>query len=224
MSDRLLIALHGLPIEWPDVPEIRIVPEPARRMRWLPAIAAAAAVLVLGFVGPVRDAVADWLGVGVVRVVEVDSVPPDLGTTLDLGTEVPIGSVDLEWPDALGDPAAAFTRAGEASLVWAPSDELPRVGDSGVGAILTRFEGTLDPFVEKSIGAGTTLTVVTIDGSRAYWIEGEPHSFAYLDADGRPVPTTARLAANALIWPSDGFTFRFESALGLDDVVALFGG
>jgi hypothetical protein len=202
-----------------------VEPVVRRRAPIVLRVAVAVVVIVLGLVGfvtPVRDAVADWLGIGAVRVEIVDALPDDLATTFDLGESVDVGSVDLGLP-GLGAPAAAFRRGGEVSVVWAPSDELPEVGATGVGAILTRFDGTLDPAVEKSIGAGTTLTIVTIEGVTSYWIEGAPHSFAYLDAEAAVVETTARLAGNTLIWEADGFTWRLESGLALEHVLTLFG-
>jgi hypothetical protein len=48
------------------------------------------------------------------------------------------------------------------------------------------------------------------------WIEGAPHTVAYLDADGRLVPDTLRLAGNALIWQLGEITLRLESRLPLN--------
>lgn len=221
MSDRLLAALRDLPIEYPEVPEVRLAPTAAPRRRLVPAVAIVAAFLVVGSITPVRDAVADLLGIGVVRVIEVERLPVDLGSTLDLGVEIEMPT-DLAWPAALGDPDAAFARDGELTLAWGPSARLPDVADTGVGAILTRFDGTLDPAVQKTIGEGTTLSIVTVDGRRAYWIEGAAHSIVYIGPDGEVIETSARLAGNVLIWEQDGHTFRFESSLGLDAVQALF--
>jgi hypothetical protein len=232
MSDRLLLALRELPVEWPAVPEVSAGTaanvEPGSVVRPSSFVlrltgAVAAVVVVVGFVAPVREAVADWLGIGVVRIELVEALPDDLGVTLDLGALVDVGSVDLPAPGALGEPSAAFVRDGEASLVWAPSDDLPEVVGSGVGAIFTRFDGSLEPGVEKSLGLASTLEVVTVRGERAYWIEGEPHSFAYRDADGHPIETTARLAGNTLIWEAGGYTWRFESGLAVEHVLPLFG-
>ena len=224
----LATALAGLQIDYPEAPEVDLaVIGKSRRplLRWAPAVAAAAAVMVLGFVSPVREAVADWLGIGIIRVEIVDELPPGLGEELDLGVAVdPDPSSGTVWPAGLGQPAGAFDRDGAVSWVWLPSADRPEVGSTGVGALLTRFEGTIDPGVQKSIGEGSTLQVVTLDGRRSYWIEGEPHSFVYLDGDGMPIVETARLAGNTLLWEADGFTWRFESGLGLEVVRDLLEG
>lgn len=220
MSDRLLTALRDLPVDWPETPPVRLRPLPGRRWRWVPSTIVAGMIVVLGFVGPVREAVAERLGIGVIRAVEVDRLPDDLGTNLDLGVRVE--STDLAGPEALGDPDGMFVRDGEVSSTWVASEALPEVTESGVGAIFSRFDGALHPVVEKAIGPSSTLRVVTFRGSRAYWIDGEPHALQYLDGSGRAVE--GRLAGNALIWQEAGFTYRFESVLGFDDVIALFEG
>jgi hypothetical protein len=226
VNDRLLIALRDLPVDWPEVPEVtvgaeRVARRPSVALRVAGAVAGTL-IAVVGLVTPVREAVADWLGIGVVRVEIIESLPDGLATTLDLGRQV--DSVDLVGPEDLPEPSAAFVRDGETSLVWVPSSDLPEVAGAGVGAILTRFDGAFDPAVEKSLGTASTLQVVSVDGAHAYWIEGEPHSFVYLDAEGRPIESSARLAGNTLIWERDGATWRFESGLDLAGALGLFEG
>lgn len=238
MTERSLVqALADLPIAYPDVPEIDLGAirqrRPARWVRWVPAAATLVILLVLGFVAPVREAVADWLGLGVVRIERVHEIPTGLGEELDLGAPidldgtVPSVAKGLIWPVGLGPPDAAFGREGESSYVWLPSDGLPEVGSTSIGALLTRFESVDDASAEKAIGTGSSLEVVSIDGVRAFWIEGAPHSFVYLDEEGNPITETARVAGNTLLWVSASSTWRFESGLGLDGVVELlevFGG
>jgi hypothetical protein len=225
----LTIALAGLSIDFPEVPDLdfafverRPTPVVARKLRWGIAVAAAVVMAVVAFVAPVREAVADWFGIGVVHIVEVGEVPRGLSDTLDLGEAIPISSVRMAWPDSLDRPAGAFVGATEVSLVWLPGADLPEVGTSGVGALLTRFEGSLEaPIIEKTVGEGSTVVSVTIDGSPGYWIGGEPHTFGYLDDRGEIAFGTIRLAGNTLLWEVGGVTYRFESALEMTDAVRL---
>lgn len=231
MNDRdLTMALADLPIDFPEVPELDFefiwVRSPAlrrvRMRRWAAALAVAVVVAVVAFIGPVREAVADWFGIGVVHILEVDELPEGLSGTFDLGESIPVGSVRIVRPESLGVPDAAFVGAVELSLVWLPDSDLPEVGSSGVGALLTRFDGSLDaPIIEKTVGAGSTIVSVIVGDAPGFWIEGEPHTYGYMDGEGEIVFGTVRLAGNTLLWEVDGVTHRFESGLPMDDAVRL---
>jgi len=69
------------------------------------------------------------------------------------------------------------------------------------------------------VDPGTRVETVTVQGRTGYWIEGAPHEFFYRDASGEVVPETLRLAANVLLWETNGITVRIESALARDEVV-----
>jgi hypothetical protein len=226
MTDRITDALANLSIDYPAVPEIdfgglKVPRHRVIRLRWALAPALIAAVMVLGFVTPVREAVADWLGIGVAHIVVVAELPPDLGVSLDLGEPVPVGLVDIAGPEALGEPDGAFARESAISLVWLPGPDLPRVGVPGVGAILTRFDGSIDVArIEKTVAAEGAVLATTVNGRLAYWIEGA-HSFGYLREDGTVIVETLRLSASALLWEHDGATWRLESGLDLESAIAI---
>jgi hypothetical protein len=226
MTERITNALANLPIDYPAVPEIDFdglrIPGPrVARLHRVLAPALVASVAVLGFVTPVREAVADWLGIGVAHIVAVGELPPDLGVRLDLGEPVPVGSADISRPEALGEPDGAFVRAGDISLVWLPGPDLPRVAVPGVGAILTRFDGSIDVArFEKAVGDEGAVVATAVSGRLAYWIEGA-HSFGYLREDGTVIVETLRLSTNALLWERDGATWRLESGLDMESAIAL---
>jgi hypothetical protein len=229
----LTIALADLAIEFPEVPELDFeftrLGSPARlpvwTLRWAAVVVVAVVVAVVAFVGPVREAVADWFGIGVVHIVEVDELPEGLSDSFDLGEAIPVDSVRMVWPDSLGRPDGAFVGATELSLVWLPETDLPEVGSSGVGGLLTRFGGSLEgPVVEKLVGGGSTVVSVTVGDEPGFWIEGEPHTFGYLDSQGEIVLGTIRLAGNTLLWEVGGVSHRFESGLPMADAVRLMEG
>lgn len=241
-DDRLTAALGdlGTATWWPEMPEVAVahshVPAPSRRhrIRRTVAVAIAALVVLAIVITPVREAVADWLGIGAVRIVEVDEIPAvsdevltGLGDELDLDTSALIGSFDIT-PDGLGSPDRLFIKdlgAGRLwviSAVWLPRDGLPEVGNSGVGALLTLFEGSLDrPVVEKSVGDNATVEIVRVNDFVGYWITGDAHTFAYVDPSGATIEESIRLAGNTLLWEIDGVSFRFESALDRAAAVAV---
>ena len=75
----LTTALADLAIEFPGAPDLeatftRLSAPPVRRpiLRRVVAVAIVAAFAMVVLVAPIREAVADWLGIGVIRIIEVD--------------------------------------------------------------------------------------------------------------------------------------------------------
>ncbi len=208
------------------------VEPPPRRPRWLVVVVSAVLTLVvlLSFPAP-RQAVADWLGIGAVRVIRTEQIPDGTGTELRLGREVSLGEArsrapfTILGPSSLGTPSSIY--AGEPSsdsvtLLWGPADRVPAVAATGVGVLLTEMPGSTDrAAIEKHLGPGTSLESTTVGDEAAYWIAGGQHQLQYLDGDGRVRLDTTRLAANTLLWEADGVTYRLESRLDLDASVEL---
>lgn len=201
-------------------------------------LGAAAAVVLVGLAVVLaapgsRHAVARWLGIGSVTVTYTGEVPAAAGRTYALGTPVPLAEAveraettgwRLAAPSAAGEPARAFVGrpAGGVNLVWAPSDELPEIGDSGIGLLLTAMAGTTDAGgMSKQATRGTTVQLVRVGDNPAYWIAGELHEVVITDAAGDPVRDSSRLAGNTLLWTEGDVTYRLESALGRDEAVDL---
>lgn len=206
------------------------------RIRPALAFAVAAAIVLVALVAAValpgsRTALARLLGVGAVRVTTGEVDLDSMASTLDLGTPTPVGdALDLAgdaFPDppvpGIGDPVLAFRdgRAGVVTLVWPAGGDLPDVAGpgsdtpTGAGLIVTAIPGVeVEPLVEKTVGAETTVTVVSVAGHRGYWITGNPH--AVDTGDGPP-----RRAGDTLVWADGGHTYRIESALGLDGTLEL---
>jgi hypothetical protein len=133
----------------------------------------------------------------------------------------------LEAPPSAGDPARAFSGrpAGAVTLVWPPSQGLPEIDDSGISLLLMAILGTTDAGgVSKQTGLGTSVELVRVGDSPAYWIAGEPHEVVVTDAEGDPVHDSSRLAGNTLVWTEGDVTYRLESALDRDEVVDLASG
>jgi hypothetical protein len=212
-------------------------PIPRRKPVVRVVVAAAVALLValaatLVAPGP-RHAVARWLGIGSVTVTYTDAVPAAVGRTYDLGTPTSLARAiqradaagwRLAAPGAAGDPARAFAGrpAGAVNLTWAPSAELPEIGDSGIGLLLTAMPATTDAGgISKMATRGTTIQLVRVGDEAAYWIAGQPHEVVLTDADGDVVHDSSRLAGNTLIWTDGHVTYRLESALDRDEAVAL---
>lgn len=202
------------------------------RSLWSEPVAAGAVAvgLLLGAVLVVspgaREAVADWLGVGGIRIEFGDRAPSPVATGLDLGERVTLseararapfpvlvpGLLDLGEPDEVYfDPLPG---EGQVSIVYEASPALPAARGTRVGLLVNEFRGGVDDiYFKKVAGPGTELEAVEVDGSPGFWIEGAPHILYYVDSNGAPVTETVRLAANVLLWEQGGVTFRVESAL-----------
>ena len=201
-----------------------------RRVVWIAAVVAT--VLVVYLVPAARQAVANLLDVAGIRI--------EFGSAPDLSppSKIPLGElVDLEAaqnavdfpilrPTVLDNPGSVHLlrwRLGtQVFLAWGASDQLPEVGDSGIGVLLVEFRADLDePFFSKLVQQGTTVDRVTVNGAQAFWLAGAPHVFMF-ETGGRDLAEdSTRLTGNVLIWEAEGITYRLESNLGLEDSLAI---
>ena len=237
-------------VDFPDTPDLaprvrqhlELAPSRASRpgfLGWRPAAFAAAAVFaalafLLTFSPATREAVADFLGIGGVRIEYGggESTRPPIARELDLGESATLDEArglvdfDIRIPTELGEPDEVYTLdfppGGAVSLVYAPRAGLPEAAETRVGAVLTEFRAELqsEVILKKLAGSGVEIDIVSIDGSEGYWIEGQ-HSVGYVDAEGQFREDTARLAGNTLIWVEDDVTYRLESALDKEAALSI---
>lgn len=203
--------------------------------------AAAVVVLVVAFsavvaISPgVRNAVAGWLGVRGIEIQRTPTPPPapirSLGAGLDLGRQATIQQAErasgftVRAPATLGPPDTVYVHplggeGDEIFLVYHPRPGLPESTETGVGALLSEFRGDVDRAFLKKIGSFTQTTFVKVNGNSGFWIQG-PHDVLYVDPDGNLVPDTLRLSGSVLVWEQGGLTYRLESALTLDQALAI---
>jgi hypothetical protein len=214
------------PQKWP----LRQPSRGGKRVLVVAAVAAAVAIAGVMAAPGSRDAVADWLGIGSVRVTYTGEIPDDTGHAYDLGSPVSLADAadratwPLAAPSGIGDPDGAFVGrpARSVTLVWAASAELPEVDESGIGLLIGAIPGVTDAgAVTKQATAGTTVELVRVGDSPAYWIAGDPHRLVVTDPDGLIVTDATRLAGNTLLWTDGDVTYRLESSLDRDQAVDL---
>jgi hypothetical protein len=209
------------------------------RSRLRVGLVAAAVVVVLGAltvaVSPAaRHAVADWLGIDGVRI-SFDHPSPSpsvaLGGDLALGRHTTLAAArrdadfHISVPAALGPPDEVFfgpyVAGGEVSLVYSPGAVLPESANTGVGALLTQFQGRIDrPSFRKFIEFGTGVEKVTVGGVDGFFINGAPH-LLYYDRTGDPLEEAPRLAGTVLVWQRDGVTYRLEAEVSKSRAVEI---
>jgi len=188
--------------------------------------------------------VADFLGIGGVRITIVPSPPTPsirpLGegllvgepTTLEAARRRVPWTVRIPTAPDLGTPQVYFGvgfPGGQVSLVYPAGPELPVTRETGVGLLLTEFRASLQepldqqPFIQKLVGSGTTIEAVTVNGHPGFWLSGAPHEIFYIGPNGEPIPDTIRLSGNVLLWQQGDVTFRLESALTKDEAIRIAG-
>ena len=233
-------------IEWPDAADVtrsvraaigddtprRVTP--ARVLAYAATVAAlVVAVSLLSFPG-VRTAVADFLGIGGVRI-DTGGPAPSPAAELDLGERTSLAraqesvAFEVRLPAALGRPDSVWldtgVAGGQVALAYEASPSLPAAPGTNLGALVTQFsDGQVSEVaLKKVIGSqpGTIYEPVTVEGQQGFWISGEPHVIAYLEADGDIRNETVRLAGNVLLWESGGVTFRIESTLPQSEAQAI---
>ncbi|MEX1157685.1 MAG: hypothetical protein WEC79_02000 [Thermomicrobiales bacterium] len=198
----------------------------AVRLGWATAALVVIVALVLSVSDSTRSTVADRLGLPGV------SISADPTATLSPGGELSIGEIAtlddaaLRSGDGLILPPEAVLGAPDAiyvldqdgtvqvSYVYLPRPNLPEVGGTGVGLLISQFDGsTNSSFIQKQLGPETTIELVEVGQQSGFWLTGGPHLFVYERPDGAIREETIRLAANVLLWEQDGKTLRIETTL-----------
>ena len=190
-----------------------------------------------------RSAIADRLGLKGVLIRWVDEVPTrepsQAGAQLLLGRLASLEEARAAVDFPVRVPAAAGfdvpqeiylldqDQGAMVSFVYPAGPGLPASDETGVGALLTQFQGEADRnLIEKGLlvdGAPEThLEAVTVGGGPGFWVSGAPHAFFLVCYDvGECRQERYRLAGNVLIWEQDGVTLRLESALPQEDALAI---
>jgi hypothetical protein len=149
----------------------------------------------------------------------------DLGQPLTLDEARARLNFAVVMPGALGPPDEVYLReapvGGQVALVYLPRPDLPATGTTGVGLLLTEFQGSFrgGTPIGKVLDPNTRLEDVTVQGVHGFWIDGDPHVFFYFDAQGRSEGENTRLAGNVLLWERAPLTLRLESGLTRDAAV-----
>lgn len=184
------------------------------RRHWRAATAVAVALL-LGIlaVSPAGARIAQWLGIGGVRIVQEvpqSTGPPDPAaadgfTEVDLDQARARVSFPLAVPADLGPPTRVLIGPADTvvSMVWAGGD--PIAPDGPVR--LDQLAGRPDPAVIKSYI--DDLEFPQVGGQTAYWLRA-PHPLVYTDQAGTDHTERSRTAGPTLIWQDGPVTFRLE--------------
>ncbi len=146
--------------------------------------------------------------------------------TLDEARKGVLFALQLPADPLLGPPDQAYlqqTQIGHAvTLVWGARPGLP-AGTTGVAALLTEFEGSLNPDqFQKVIGPGTSVTPVLIEGVTGYWLHGAEHFFVSpTQTSGNWDEQRVRLAGDTLLWNLGSVTYRLEASVSQEVAIRI---
>ncbi len=208
--------------------------------------------LVLAASPEARTAIAERLGVPGVTIWYVPIVPertPPVATPFDVSRTTPLpANVRQTFGERLGSLAEARGRVpftvlapthpdlgppdevylgarpvgGQLALVYLPGAGLPETPETGVGLLVTQFQGRLEPgLFGKGLPQGSRVEQVTVNGRPAYWISGRPHFFIYRDRSDAIADERIRLAGNVLLWEQGGLTLRIEGAIAREQAIQI---
>ncbi len=220
MSKRLEQTLQAIEIDVPDVdlwPAIagRLVPQ-RRSKRVSVAVAFLAVVVALFLLEPVRSTVSAWFGLGATTVTFDGSAPTGERSGLageTITAEVAAAELDggLPTSDALGVPDEWLrSEVQTVSGMWLPNAQLPEIGSSGAGAILS----IQNEFTMKTLASRDGVEFVMVAGEQGLWLPG-PHLVTTPDG-------VSEWTGNVLIWlGADARQYRLEVNLGRDAAIAI---
>jgi hypothetical protein len=204
--------------------------------RLAPVAATLAVILVAALLLTPRfaDALGHLLsipGVQIYQVPESPSARPNASAPTFAGKRVAtaaeasrVAGFAVRTPAALGDPSAIYVETAPArvTIVYASVKGIPTSPQAGVSAIVVEFKGTIETqIMAKAVGPGTTLDAVPLGAGVAYYLAGQPHQFFFRDPAGNLQPETLRLAGNTLLWEDDGFTYRLEAQVSMEEAVRI---
>jgi hypothetical protein len=217
----------GARLELPPAPNI--VPGvlarlPARHRRRYPArrtLAVALVALLLLAAGvmaapPSREVILRILGLHGVRIERVPHLPPRrTGARLGLGQRIPLADARR---------AATFTALlpqGSAVAYLGHDVAGGRVSLLQGRVLIIEFRGRSMPFIFKTVGPGTRVKQLQIDGNPGVYLSGAPHQVLFESQTGEIQADRVRVAGNVLIWQQGALTIRIEGTATLGQALAV---
>jgi hypothetical protein len=86
---------------------------------------------------------------------------------------------------------------------------------------LWQFRATPDIYLGKG-GTAVRVEETTVNGRFAYWVTGGPRILGAVTASGREINGVAiETDSEALVWESNGITYRLEGDLSLEQALAI---
>jgi hypothetical protein len=191
------------------------------------AVLALAALLATLAIPDARSALLRFLRIGGDRIELVDELPVvspnppelDLGRALGERVSLEVARRRVAFDLLELDEPPDLVYVGPRDTVWF------LFGTPGAVRLLVAQTPGADvdePFILKKLATtGTPVESLSVRGSRAYFLSGEPHVVMLVDEYGVAYPETARLARDVLVWEEGGRTVRLEGDLTETDALKI---
>jgi hypothetical protein len=190
------------------------------------ALLAAALLLIAAIAAAAR------LSIGAVTIRQEPSPPPTLPTsseTVGFGEPATLRRAAAELgapllvPSSLGEPGGVYVdrisaSSVRATLAWAPSASLPRIGGLPWGGVLQEFRGDAALATKILYGdAQGRVERITVRGESGYWLTGAHELDVVTGAGDQRLLVTG----NVVLWRSGDITLRLETALPKADALRI---
>ena len=149
----------------------------------------------------------------------VSQLPPPPSESVSLAEARRRAGFAIGTPAALAPPDevqvldVADGRPRVVSLLW-------RTTPAAVGVRLDEYDGQLDPYLYKRIGAPDVESVQLGDGGQGLWIP-TPHEVTYIDRTGATRTAQSRTAGPTLVWQAGAVMYRLEGNLTRDQAITI---
>jgi hypothetical protein len=219
-------------VQFPAAPQFAMPSAPPRVHRapvrpWLIAAAIALVIFIATLANPdARRAVADWLGIGSIRIDLVDELL-DRGEPVAIDSSFLVGERtdldDLQFPAPIlglpdADVSAAYQRTEEraamVTLYYPASEALPAIGETDLGAVLMQVDDPRNVFMLVKQTRFSDVEYVTLGVQDAFWItSGTLSAVPYDPGAIFGLPMVSRVTGNVLIWEANDISYRLETSL-----------
>ena len=108
------------------------------------------------------------------------------------------------------------------TLVYTARPGIRTTGLTGVAVLVTEARGRInEQYFQKTLGGDVNIESVSVGGHSGFWISGQPHTFAFSDAEGNPYFDTLRLATDTLIFDNGGTLVRIEGQMSKEQAIQI---
>lgn len=162
-------------------------PGGAAAHRWVAGLVAIVVAAALAVVPASRGTIADWFGLD--------------GVSIDRDPDITVPATAPEIDRTIAGPGRTVTTVVDGRTI-----------------LVSTLDGRLDAAtIEKTIGDGSDVIAVDVDGDPGLWIDGRPHELI-VRREGDLV--VERVAGNTLVWQEGEVIRRLEGFDRLDEALA----
>lgn len=132
------------------------------------------------------------------------------------------------YPEGIGEPDEVYVQELYSSsdvqviLVYRVRPDLAFQPLVETDTLFTLYQFRTQGIFMKVVRSGTRLAELTVDGAKAFWLQGDFHLLKYRDASGQERVEMERVVKdNTLAWEVGDVTYRLETSLPLEEALKI---